>query len=212
MPYVPLDDVGVKERSADSRALSRQRMSVELDGDPAVIVDLLQRRQDPVQILRAFAKRQELPIPVILQVDILDAIRVRADECRRVAARRLQMRRIGTEVDAGVLENLRDLRRRLHDRAEMRMVVRHQTRSPPDFDDPLEPRSQPAIVLLLNAARSYGATADDEMLGAELCGQVRRLLDLAQLILQNLLVDEVRAGVDRDELQLRALHQRTEVR
>ncbi len=186
-------------------------MGVELDGDPAVVPDVVQGAHDPPEIQTSPPERQEAAVRVVLEVHVLDAAPVGPYEVRRVAASGLEVRGVGAEVDAGMLEGLRDLLRRLHAGAEVRVEARDQTGLVREGDDSFEPFPQEPVVLLAGAGGTDRAATNDEVFGAETRREPGRIPDAAQLILQDIRVYKVRPGVDGDQLQAEFFHLRAQL-
>lgn len=70
-----------------------------------------------------------------------------------------------------------------------------------DFLHAVERGRKLVIVSLANTVEALGATADDQMRGAELGGAIRRAGHPGQFLRQNVVEDEVAAGIGRHERQ-----------
>src|SRR5215213_8174751 len=59
-----------EDPTVTSRFLLRTLVGIELDGDPAVIADLPERRQDPVEIELSLAQGEKFAGGIILEMDV----------------------------------------------------------------------------------------------------------------------------------------------
>src|SRR5258708_2235646 len=83
----------------------------------------------------------------------------------------------------------------------MRVVVRGKAVFLCNPHNPLEGRAELADVVALDALRTLGAAADDEMLGTGFACRSGGPLDPLQLLAEDVVEDEIGARVDGDELQ-----------
>ena len=134
-----------------------------------------------------------------------------ADHGRHVAARRGEMRCIRTEVDRCLLEDGANFVGAFDDGSQVRMVMGAQSVAACNTDDLLEGGAKPLDVVRLRSAETLGAAADNQMFGAKFgCGP-RRPVDAGEFLIEDVIEDEVAAGIGGEKLEARGIQDLGEV-
>ena len=93
------------------RLLALIGLGIELDGDPAVIVDLRERDRMRSKSSLPSPRGRNCPGGVVLEMDVRDAVAVDADQFGRIAASGVQVGRVWAEADRAEVEDAGDLLR-----------------------------------------------------------------------------------------------------
>src|SRR3984893_5685429 len=176
---------------------------IELDKKPAVVTGFAEGRDDVRHVEDPAAQRHEGEWigPEVLEVDVVDSVRVATDQLRRITAAGGQVSRIGTETNAGAAHDLVELVRTLRHGGQVRVIRGGEPSALRDLHNLVKGGAESIVVLLAGTDCALGPPADDKVLSSDGGGQVGGPRHSVKLVWKHVCIDEVRAAVDTHQLQ-----------